>query len=173
MKYLNVEETKRAFEEEYIREDHYDGNNGIYRFAANITMFSNKKIIIPDDDEATMRNIQELKLKLESLEIPPSAIFIYRHTDSIAIDWWANGYQVVSSKEEYLKISLEFSEYIDKLTFADFEINTGMYCDDPFYTSGDEQKVYKNYNTRFILENFGSSGEKIEVISLRDGIRLW
>lgn len=144
---------------DYPRDDHYSNGNGVFRFSI-ITQNLNL-------NEKEMRAyVHQLLAKLYKMPIIPSRIYI--NDDSIfdiEVEWEAKDFQVVLDKNQYLKLALQFADYIDEQEIQDFEINTGTFNDDPVFTKYiGTRKI--NENPVFNNECFGY--ELIEVLDYSD-----
>lgn len=134
--------------------DHYESGNEIYRYSAYKYCDLSGKTL----KEA----IVELLDNLNSIEIRPSRILIWGC--NIEIDWTPKPYQVVTSRDEYLQLSLHFAQYLDKINIQDLKINTGSFLDDSYeIPEYDKEKI--KYNPEFDKNCFGWDDE-IEIIKM-------
>lgn len=150
----NEYEVIKAFALDKVREDHYQDGNGIYRLSAMVTELGGRKIINKVNTEETKENIKLFINILKLLKIRPCRV--YTDFDYLIIDWSPNGDQVVTSREEYLRLSLEFARYIDSITFCTMSVHTNSFDDDPqFNEDGDISNYINNYSPHFLEESFG------------------
>lgn len=153
-----------TFAEDYVREDHYMDGAGIGRFSASTEEFEGEKIINVENREETEANIKQFITALNSLRIRPYRVFI--DGGVVDVEWYSNGWQIITSRKNYLELSLEFAKYIDSLYFCKMLINTGSFDDDPFYKEDMGNTHTKNYNSHFTKDSFGNDVNKeIEVMN--------
>jgi len=142
-----------------FREEHYDGENGLYRLSARI----------PLDPKSTALRVIEYSHyvigKLYQLSVIPSRMFIY--DDKFEIDWVANGYQVVSSKAQYMDLILHFAHFLEKNKLENIDIQTGFIDDCPGGNIHEISINEINFSPQFNKECFGSKGT-IEVICIEE-----
>jgi hypothetical protein len=152
----NKMEIIESFAYDCFREDHYSGNNAIYRFSA---ITRNEK----RSNEDVNNIVENLKSKLYETSIIPSRIQLY-YDFSIEVEWHANNFQIVTSKKQYLNLALEFANYIDSINIDILKVNSGTLEDDPEELI--RTKIIKvNYNPIFNQQCFGH--KKIEVLDCR------
>lgn len=147
----NERKVYKIFECDALRHDHYSDGNGIYRFDALAYFNCSCKNDIGEVAE-------EILERLYKLEVKPSRMSIFE--DCIEVSWEANGFQIVSSKEQYLKLSLEFAKFLDSANIKELKLNEGSFDDDPEYT-----EPVINLNPKFDNTCFGSN--EIKVIDWR------
>jgi len=140
----------KAFQNDEVRDDHYDGQCGIYRLAADISM---------DVDN----DFQGFYDKISQISIRPSRILIYNNY-RVGIDWSPKGFQMVTSKHQYLNLVLDFVDYLHSISIDGLSVDTGMFCDDPDWLSNNP---IRNINAKpsFNKECFDYS--EIQVIDFR------
>jgi len=141
------------------REDHFDGENTLYRLAA----------YIPRDSNESMDKLVEyshfLKDILSELPVRPYRLFI--HKDCYEIDWAPVGCQVLSSRAQYAQLLLNFAKFLDEDYFCNLniQIQLGSLGDDPLESIHGISNEDINFSPTFIPECFGNEGN-IEVICL-------
>lgn len=151
------------FLKNWVREDHYDGKNELYRLTASLYSITGKWI--NKGNILTKENIEDIKLLLSSLSIPPHRIFITY--DNVVVDWIPNGALVLNSKDEYLQLVLDFIAYLDKLDFVKFDTELDSFGDDPQEPYEDTENLRKVCYPKFTVENFGAIDREIEVYDCR------
>lgn len=153
----------KTFINDGVRPDHYDGKNGLFRLGAELNCVRgidlDKNGLISDTD------IEDIKLLLSAVDIPPSTFFIDDHC--IYVDWTANGFLAIKSRKDYLKLALEFASYIDSLELFEFKVNTGMFDDDPVEYDEYTEKLRQIQLPEFTAENYGASYEEMIVHDCR------
>ncbi len=156
--YVQSENKKKVYEaflNDTVREDHYSEGNGIYRFSAFAELGCS-------DEKKLDKDLEELLNELYKLLVKPSRIFVYGN--SVEIDWSPNGLQVVTSKENYLNISLEFAKFLDNAYINKLIVNEGSFCDDPDEFTDNQNREINNHPS-FDKECFGY--DEIEIIDFR------
>lgn len=149
----NEYEVLKCFATDGVDDEHYKDGNGIYRFSATVERLGGRMIINPTNPEETAENIKLFIGIMNLLRIRPYRVWIY--PESLEIDWASNDAQIVTSREKYLRLSLEFARYIDSIKACSMKVNTGSFSDSP--KCKDELNNYiKNYNPCFTEESFGN-----------------
>lgn len=159
----NEREVIKTFVNDEVRPDHYDCKNGLHRLSADLTCIKGIKLneIQPISDTA----VEDIKLLLSTINVPPANLFISH--GSIEVDWAPNGFLAIKSKQDYLKLALEFASYIDSLDLFEFTINTGMFEDDPVEYDEYIEKIEKIQSPEFSSQNFGAVPKYMEVYDYR------
>ncbi|MBE4907870.1 hypothetical protein IMZ08_07360 [Bacillus luteolus] len=161
----NIEENfldTRMFEEYLInqmREDHFNGLNGIDRLAAYIPINPNESLNDVIEFSHTLVD------QLSNLPIRPTRIII--HDDMYEIDWGYNKYQVVVNETQYSKLIVDFCHYLNDYCPSEWNIGfqLGSLGDDPGPCIKGVPTDEINYSPRFNQDCFGNHGP-IEVLSL-------
>lgn len=154
----NKYDVLRVFASDSVREDHFNEGAAISRFAAFAEEIEGVKIINSRSKKKTEANIMRFMSVLNSLSIRPYYVFI--HGDVIEVSWYPNGWHIITSKKNYLELSLEFIKYIDSLYFCKMRVNTGSFDDDPFYKEDMKLPLKKIYNPHFTEYSFGKDADK-------------
>lgn len=130
-----------------VRKDHYDGKNILSRLAINIKYYSD-------------REMNEILSLLKDADIRPEFIIIVQQERKIEVWWYSQNYNVIFDEKNYLRLIDEFMNYIIKLNLDNWDIQIGMFSDDPIEL---EEYEYENLeivkNPEFNKENFGLDGE--------------
>lgn len=142
-----------AFNNGEVDRQHYEKGHALYEFNA----LKHNKCKDDNDWREQIRNTIE---KLGSLNIRPGRVCIWK--SSMEIDWIPKGYRGVESKEDYLRLSLEFARFIDEIGDDDVMLNTGSFWDDALFVSDDDMYPIV-YKTKFNPDCFNWD-EEIEVI---------
>lgn len=141
-----------------ISKEHYDGEHSLYRLAAYVCI--NRSV--PNFYDSP--EYKYILAYLSDLPVKPYRIFV-DDTGGVAIDWFANGSLVVTSKAQYVQLIMEFQMFLQNHSsaFFTFEMQEGIFHDDPNerITSFPSEKL--NFKPKFNAECFGSNN-KIEVI---------
>ena len=135
------------FRKERVREDHYNGNNVLCRLAISVKYDSDKER-------------DEIVSLLKSIDIIPEFIIIYQKEREISVWWFSQMNNVIFDEKNYLRLIDEFIDYIINLNLDNWDIEMGMFDDDPIELNINE---YENLeivkNPKFNKENFGLKGE--------------
>ncbi|MFC6040528.1 hypothetical protein ACFPYN_13965 [Paenisporosarcina macmurdoensis] len=141
-----------------FRDDHFDGENGLYRLSARI----------PLDPKSTVPRVLEyshyLIGKLYELSVKPTRMFI--HDNMFEVEWRAIGYQVVSSKAQYMELILHFAHFLERNQFDNIDLQLGFLSDCPVGSIHEIPMNDINFSPQFNIECFGSKGT-IEVICIK------
>lgn len=135
------------FRKERVRKDHYNGKNILTRLAINIKYNSDRKM-------------NEIVSLLKEIDIRPGFIIIRQQERKIAVWWFSQQNNVILDEKNYLRLIDEFIDYLINLNLDDWDIEIGMFDDDPIELNINE---YENLeivkNPKFNKENFGLKGE--------------
>lgn len=138
----NIDMVVVAFDKEKVRTDHFNGRNGIFKLSANI-------------EKKDVESVEWLIDELQALPIVPAALFIMSG-DLINICWYPQGYLLLTSKEEYLTLCLNFASYLDKLNLG-LTYDRGSLHDDPVVEEDITADKKKYINPSFSEEVFSSA----------------
>lgn len=135
------------FRKERVRKDHYNGKNILTRLAINIKYNSDRKM-------------NEIVSLLKEIDIRAGFIIIRQQERKIAVWWFSQQNNVILDEKNYLRLIDEFIDYIINLNLDNWDIEMGMFDDDPIELNINE---YENLeivkNPKFNKENFGLKGE--------------
>lgn len=151
----SVESVAELYKEGFVRSDHYSGEYVLYRLAACIPFN------VPLSTQEALQYSHYLVDELYQLPIQPWRVRISR--DYFEIEWSAQGFQVVNSKEQYAGLLLSFANFLDECPIIGIEVQPGFLCDDPgTKIEGIPSRVINRFPV-FNQECFGSN-KPIEVI---------
>lgn len=140
------------------RSDHYDGVNAIYRLAAYVPIPKGSS------PHGIKRQIKKLLKDLERLEVRANRIFIY--DDTIEIDFYPKGFQMVMSLGQYVGLIIEFAAFINKAPIQDLLIRESFNGDDPEDSVRSVGNDMVNFFPEFNSTCFGAEEkEPIEIIN--------
>lgn len=135
------------FRKERVRKDHYNGKNILTRLAINIKYNSDRKM-------------NEIVSLLKDIDIRPEFIIVKQQERKIAVWWFSQQNNVILNEKNYLRLIDEFIDYLINLNLDNWDIEIGMFDDDPIELNINE---YENLeivkNPKFNKENFGLKGE--------------
>jgi len=88
--------------------------------------------------------VDSIEQQLEKLPLAPYKVFQFEHENGpiITADFCPEFFLEVDKVEEYLKILVNFKDYIDQIQIADAKIDLGMFGDSP-RTVPEEVKLFK------------------------------
>lgn len=135
------------FRKERVRKDHYNGKNILTRLAINIKYNSDRKM-------------NEIVSLLKEIDIRAGFIIIRQQERKIAVWWFSQQNNVILDEKNYLRLIDEFIDYVIKLNLNNWDIETGMFDDDPIgYDINKCENIEVVLNPKFTQNNFGLNGE--------------
>lgn len=162
MKNLNMSKNEEmiieAFNRGRVDEEHYEKGYALYRFSA----FAKLNY---ENDNNIQEKVSKFLERLDVLDIRPERIFLWG--GKAEIDWTPRAHQCVESREDYLRLALEFARFIDEIGSYDMEVNTGSFWDDANLVPDNETHKGK-YKTKFNKECFDWQEE----ITIYDCIKM-
>lgn len=154
--YENIERKKKLEQRELVlnefrkgevRKDHYNGKNILTRLAIHIKYYSDRKM-------------NEIVSLLKDIDIRPEFIIIEQQERRIEVGWFSQNNNVLLDENDYLRLIDEFIDYIINLNLDNWNIQIGMFYDDPIeLTINEYEDLEIVKNPEFNKENFGLEGE--------------
>ncbi|ODV53741.1 MULTISPECIES: hypothetical protein [Lysinibacillus] len=158
MKYINAEmdlvkETSELMMEE-LDPTTYDGEHAIKYFTAEIHL---KKSVDNVMDSAELEYIINY---LSELSIRPVEVCVYE-VGYIEIYWKSNGYQIASSKAEYIQLVMDFKMFLRKIQspFFDIQMHYAFYFTNHTTSIEGISENVISYSPKFNQASFGSNKE--------------
>lgn len=140
------------------RSDHYDGVNAIYRLAAQVPI---PEEVSPD---GMHRYLKRLLKDLSAQKVLANRIYI--DEESLKIDFYPKGFQMVMTKGQYAGLQLEFAKFLDQTGIWGIAIQDGCYMDDPEDSVKSVCNDLINFFPEFNSKCFGArDNEPIEIIN--------
>jgi hypothetical protein len=151
----------------YVREDHFDGVNAIYRLAAYIELDENLS------KDGFCRQLQYLNRELSKLSVRPNSVYIF--DNMIVINWYTRGFQMVMNRGQYAGLVLQFAKFLDTCHLKGLKILDECFNDDPEDAVKSVPNEDINFFPEFNEKCFGSN-EPIEIVCFNEKYgegRLW
>jgi len=124
----------------YARSDHYNGVNAIYRLAASVPL-SQKNCT-----DSGKNQVKWLVGKLSELKVKANRVNVLEET--LEINFYPKGFQMVMTKGQYVGLLLEFAEFLDNSGILGIKIQEDCYNDAP----DDSVKAVRNNQINFFPE---------------------
>lgn len=140
------------------RSDHYDGVNAIYRLAAQVPI---PEEISPDGKQ---RIIKRIVKDLSAQKVLANRIYI--HEESLEIDFYPKGFQMVMTRGQYAGLQLEFAQFLNQTGIQGIVIQDGCYMDDPEESVKSVSNDLINFFPEFNSKCFGArKNEPIDIFN--------